>query len=508
MSLKRQIRWLHALFVVLLASSSVTVVWLVHRNISQYDEAIHRKSRQHLEILGVIGRNEAAFGVHAKALACALGTGDDKCILAAKDARETAIKGFDALEKINGELDPRWVQVENFTAANPERELRDFLDKIKAAADKPPDPSVLQPVFYLSRAHAANYFRDARARLDSVQAVSTLATSDVDINGEQSRLELLYRGFDAMREHYNRAFWDASSQRDSRYQRDTFNTYILLIAFFTLLTLLSVRIMTLTRRHFRREEQRDETLILTGTRDLATGFYNRSALESLLTQEIKRSQRRNHPFCLILLRLENFEQINLSLGEIALNRLFFQIAELLKTHCRAYDSFFRADERTFTALFPETSPASIPLLVTRIRAQIDKRRFTVKADQTKVSPGYALGASAYPISGATVAELLNAGEKSLAPRFDGKSFAKQTALPPSPVNTVVREVPDVVDALAQTETGLTPETGTANELRKAEAPPDASEIRVVKSGEENVIMVDMDCERDDLAEKFRKKRKG
>ncbi|MBK1621157.1 hypothetical protein CKO42_22595 [Lamprobacter modestohalophilus] len=106
--------------------------------------------------------------------------------------------------------------------------------------------------------------------------------------------------------------------------------------------------------------------------DRLTGVLNRRALEQLLEDEVKRSQRYSRPLSLMYLDLDHFKEINdrhgHEVGDVVLVRLARELGAML----RAHDRLGRWGGEEFLILCSETTGEDARSLAERIRVQVEQ----------------------------------------------------------------------------------------------------------------------------------------
>ncbi|WP_136680448.1 sensor domain-containing diguanylate cyclase [Neptunomonas sp. XY-337] len=88
-------------------------------------------------------------------------------------------------------------------------------------------------------------------------------------------------------------------------------------------------------------------------RDHLTSVYNRRSLEAIVAKEFERSNRMKAPLSLMLIDIDNFKQINDSLGHQQGDEAIKIVAHHLLEHTRAYDHIGRWGGDEFLILCPE-----------------------------------------------------------------------------------------------------------------------------------------------------------
>jgi diguanylate cyclase (GGDEF)-like protein len=117
-------------------------------------------------------------------------------------------------------------------------------------------------------------------------------------------------------------------------------------------TELSLR-RTLARRERVERRQRHEAL-----HDGLTGLPNRVLFSERLDRAIRRAKRRDAPFAIILLDLDNFRVVNDSLGHTAGDQLLMAVARRLEACARAEDTVARLGGDEFALLLDRVTDAA------------------------------------------------------------------------------------------------------------------------------------------------------
>jgi GGDEF domain-containing protein len=101
-------------------------------------------------------------------------------------------------------------------------------------------------------------------------------------------------------------------------------------------------------------------------RDPLTGLLNRRGLEESFAREANRAQRLGSPLCAALLDIDNFKQLNDTLGHQAGDEALVYLARMARTHLRAQDIVGRYGGEEFVLLLPaRSSRGSHPAFATR-----------------------------------------------------------------------------------------------------------------------------------------------
>lgn len=129
--------------------------------------------------------------------------------------------------------------------------------------------------------------------------------------------------------------------------------------------------------------------------DPLTGLYNRRAFEERLRQEISRCRRvPGATFTLALFDLDDFKQLNDTLGHLAGDELLKRVAETLKTTLRDHDVVCRTGGDEFVIILPDTGRDAAQRAVARVLAQLDK------LDHLGFRAAASVGLATWPTDGA------------------------------------------------------------------------------------------------------------
>jgi diguanylate cyclase (GGDEF)-like protein len=100
--------------------------------------------------------------------------------------------------------------------------------------------------------------------------------------------------------------------------------------------------------------------------DTLTGTLNRSGIESRLEEELDRSSRNQHVFCLALVDIDYFKSINDTGGHAAGDEALRSISHAMTTALRSYDLLGRYGGDEFLLLLPDTATLEAHTVMTRI----------------------------------------------------------------------------------------------------------------------------------------------
>ncbi|WP_419810775.1 ABC transporter substrate binding protein [Bacterioplanoides sp.] len=138
--------------------------------------------------------------------------------------------------------------------------------------------------------------------------------------------------------------------------------------------------------------------------DTLTNLPNRSLLTERLVQAIRHADRSQHAFALMFLDLDNFKNINDSLGHTAGDDLLKKIAILLKQTVREKDTVARVGGDEFVLLFDDVGNAEKCSSLAKKILETLQQPIEIYTGQIEISAS--LGICLYPQDGQSADELL------------------------------------------------------------------------------------------------------
>jgi two-component system, cell cycle response regulator len=149
------------------------------------------------------------------------------------------------------------------------------------------------------------------------------------------------------------------------------------------------------------------------TRDSLTNLLNRRAFDALLSEEVDRAWRLQHPLTLLALDLDHFKAINDTHGHPAGDVVLAAMARVLEAEVRTIDRLARIGGEEFAVLLMETTAAEGMAVANRLVDAVRARSLTLPGGtvlNVTVSVGVAtLPACGEPESGS----LLSAADQAL-----------------------------------------------------------------------------------------------
>ena len=103
-------------------------------------------------------------------------------------------------------------------------------------------------------------------------------------------------------------------------------------------------------------------------RDVLTDLYNRRFLDQKIEEEAQRATRQNYPLFLIILDLDNFKELNDTLGHQAGDEVLRRLAHVLRNSIRRnVDIPFRYGGDEFAVMIPQAGTKQVKQIAERIR---------------------------------------------------------------------------------------------------------------------------------------------
>jgi len=116
-------------------------------------------------------------------------------------------------------------------------------------------------------------------------------------------------------------------------------------------------------------QQQNQLLQTLSITDGLTGLYNRTKLNTILTEQLARFHRNNRAFCLLMIDVDYFKNINDKLGHIMGDKILITLASVLLKSVRTIDYAARYGGDEFMAILIETNSSAAIKTAERIRSE-------------------------------------------------------------------------------------------------------------------------------------------
>jgi len=148
--------------------------------------------------------------------------------------------------------------------------------------------------------------------------------------------------------------------------------------------------------------------------DGLTGAYNYRMLKDEIGKLIKESKLNGKTFSLLLMDVDNFKQLNDTLGHLKGDVVLKEIVNVIKRAVREDDTIIRYGGDEFVVVFPEVSKKMAIELGRRLIENINKdKRLRKLTEQSKIKISVSIGASSFPDDGKTVSTLLRKVDRAM-----------------------------------------------------------------------------------------------
>lgn len=130
--------------------------------------------------------------------------------------------------------------------------------------------------------------------------------------------------------------------------------------------------------------------------DPLTGLANRRAFDQRLDEEIRRSNRYNHPFVLFMIDLDRFKKINDTYGHLMGDKALQLIAATISKSVRDTDFAARFGGDEFVLILPETKREHALDIAVKLTAQVEALPLPWKDSQAPLPLSLSIGIACYP----------------------------------------------------------------------------------------------------------------
>ena len=141
--------------------------------------------------------------------------------------------------------------------------------------------------------------------------------------------------------------------------------------------------------------------------DTLTGLPNRSVIQDSLKHNIHFSKNRNEQFCVFMMDLDRFKEVNDTLGHNIGDQLLQAVSKRLKKSLRDSDIIGRLGGDEFAIILPKTEVTQAAFVADKIRKEIEPE-FLINNHALSIS--VSIGISCYPTHGTNATELMKAAD--------------------------------------------------------------------------------------------------
>lgn len=159
------------------------------------------------------------------------------------------------------------------------------------------------------------------------------------------------------------------------------------------------------------EEKYHARLFAFATTDSLTSFYNRRYILSELENQSRIAKRNHRVFCIFLLDIDGFKEINDTFGHLIGDEIIKKIAACIKRNLREQDFAGRFGGDEFMIILPETEIKGALKLGDRVRRKIEE--FVIPHEGRQISTTITGSIGQYGLHGDSSAHLLQVTDRAL-----------------------------------------------------------------------------------------------
>ncbi|MEW5945638.1 MAG: GGDEF domain-containing protein [bacterium] len=165
--------------------------------------------------------------------------------------------------------------------------------------------------------------------------------------------------------------------------------------------------------------------------DPLTRVYNYRHFMSLLSTELDRSRRYDHPFTLLMIDMDDFREFNAAHGREAGDLALRETAALIRRSVRSTDTVARYSGGTFAAILPETSLRGAITVAEKIRTMIQNLEIAAEGESAPARVTASGGLAVFPDDSLLISRLISCAEDAVcAAKRAGKNNVRHAGGPP------------------------------------------------------------------------------
>ena len=148
--------------------------------------------------------------------------------------------------------------------------------------------------------------------------------------------------------------------------------------------------------------------------DALTGLHNRRALTEALDVEVRRTERHQRPFSLLMVDVDFFKKFNDAFGHPAGDRLLIGLGETLRENLRAMDVVARYGGEEFAVILGETTRAAAFQVAEKLRLAVREKVFREAGDGKPAGRvTVSIGVATYPLDASSPSGLISQADQAL-----------------------------------------------------------------------------------------------
>ncbi|ADD67657.1 diguanylate cyclase [Denitrovibrio acetiphilus DSM 12809] len=124
--------------------------------------------------------------------------------------------------------------------------------------------------------------------------------------------------------------------------------------------------------------------------DHLTSLYNRKYMDIKMTEEIDRYRRMNTSFCIMLVDIDYFKNVNDNYGHLIGDQVLKHLAKLLKDSIRKTDFAFRYGGEEFLIMLTNVDVRNATHVAEQIRKKLKETNFSLKENSFNVTASFGI----------------------------------------------------------------------------------------------------------------------
>lgn len=146
-------------------------------------------------------------------------------------------------------------------------------------------------------------------------------------------------------------------------------------------------------------------------RDPLTGLHNSRQLHAFLDDEIIRSERYGHAFCIFIVDIDHFKAVNDTYGHLYGDHVLKKLGEIMSKIIRSSDQVFRYGGEEFVIIMPETGYDEAVAVVDRLMDAVRGHTFVYDEQRAKITAS--IGGASFPFQSIDKVELMKLADQAL-----------------------------------------------------------------------------------------------
>ena len=172
-------------------------------------------------------------------------------------------------------------------------------------------------------------------------------------------------------------------------------------------------IAVLIAESFLTQQYANRGLLAFAFTDFLTGLKTRGYFEQQLDNEIKRSERKNTEFALLMVDIDHFKQLNDHYGHHVGDQVLRDVAAILMKDMREIDTVARYGGEEFVLVLPESNKHAALRVAERLRRAVEKSRFFAGSPDAPEHLTISIGVAVFSADAQSKRDLIASADEAL-----------------------------------------------------------------------------------------------